>query len=514
MSLKMLALASVAAAGLLVVLLWNPWKHSGSHGGNLTFYCAAGMTKPVQDVVQEYQREYGVTVQVEFGGSGKLLNTLKTVPDRGDLFLAADETYLELARKDGLAAEDLPVALMHPVIAVAKGNPKGVRSIQDLLREDVRVVLANPELASVGKLAKTRFEQAGLWSELMRQKDRYAAKVSTVGTVNEAAQAVSLGAAEAGVIWDALIPQYSGLEGVEVPELRSAEVGITLMVLARTTQPAAALHFARFLTARDKGGFVFAKHGFKPPPDADDWAERPKLNLFSGAMLKPGIEETVKRFEKREGVDVAINYNGCGILVSQMKGMKAVETPGAFPDAYFSCDLSYMEQVRDWFEAAVTISRNDMVLVVKKGNPLGFRSLADLARPGQKLGLAHPVNSALGKLTDELLIKTGERGKVYAAGNTVVHVDAGHMLVNQLRTGALDAIVVYRSNVASNPEILEQHLDLVDLDLPEALATQPFAVAKDSNHKYLARRLLRAILAPETKARFEQIGMQWLAEQP
>ncbi len=45
------------------------------------------------------------------------------------------------------------------------------------------------------------------------------------------------------------------------------------------------------------------------------------------------------------------------------------------------------------------------------------------------------------------------------------------------------------------------------MNLPEAMAIQPYAVAKDSQHKYLMRRLLEAILSPESKKHFVEVGL-------
>ena len=97
-----------------------------------------------------------------------------------------------------------------------------------------------------------------------------------------------------------------------------------------------------------------------------------------------------------------------------------------------------------------------MVLVVPKGNAAGVKPIADLARPELRVGLAHPVNSALGALTDDLLKNLKLHEKVYdpARKHPVVHSDAGHALVNQMRRSP-GSIVVYRSNVLSNPENAE-----------------------------------------------------------
>jgi molybdate transport system substrate-binding protein len=82
-----------------------------------------------------------------------------------------------------------------------------------------------------------------------------------------------------------------------------------------------------------------------------------------------------------------------------------------------------------------------------------------------------------------------------------------------MRAGALDLMIVYRSNVLSNPENAEKYLDMIEMKLPEAVAIQPYAVAKHSQHRYLMRRLLAAILSPSSKERFLKAGFQWMAEE-
>src|SRR5690606_11859985 len=141
----------------------------------LTLFCPAGMLRPVEATIEQYQQEYGVSIRLEIGGSGQLLSKVRTMPNRGDLFLAADTSYIEIARREGLVAEQIPVARMRPVLIVnratqdrltQKGNP--VVGIDDLLRDDLKVVLANPELASVGRVAKDLLTDSGHWESLER----------------------------------------------------------------------------------------------------------------------------------------------------------------------------------------------------------------------------------------------------------------------------------------------------------------------------------------------------------
>jgi ABC-type molybdate transport system substrate-binding protein len=215
-------------------------------------------------------------------------------------------------------------------------------------------------------------------------------------------------------------------------------------------------------------------------------------------MLRPAVEQTLCDFEKRHGVRITRVYNGCGVLVTQMKA-------GGPPDAYFACDTCFVPPVADLFLDPVTVSRNDVVLGVPRGNPKQIRKLDDLARPGLRVGVGHPAQSALGVLTDRLLKQ--ERLDETVRANVKVESPTGDLLINQLRTGSLDAIVAYRSNVQTGGE-----LEAVSLDLPGARAEQPFVVSRTCRYPQLTRQLLEAIRSAESRERFEAAGFHWVAE--
>ncbi len=88
----------------------------------------------------------------------------------------------------------------------------------------------------------------------------------------------------------------------------------------------------------------------------------------------------------------------------------------------------------------------------------------------------------------------------------------GDFLVNQLIAGSLDAVIVYRSNAMSNPENLNKHYDIVELNSPDAIASQPFAIAKSTKHRQLLKRFFDRVASAESKARFESVGFSWKAD--
>src|SRR5262249_28742448 len=212
----------------------------------------------------------------------------------------------------------------------AEGRP--VTSAFDLLRKDLKVVLATDAGASIGKVGRRLLEKLEIWDKLEQRRKGRAGLVSTAGTVNKVAETVALAEGYVGIIWDAVAVQYPAVEVVKAPEFKGVKEQVMIGVVKRSRQPTAALQFARYLTARDRGEAVFARHKYTTIKDADAWAERPEIHLAAGAMLRPAVEDVLKAFAQREGVTITTSYNGCGILVATMNAGKKI------PDAYFACD--------------------------------------------------------------------------------------------------------------------------------------------------------------------------------
>jgi molybdate transport system substrate-binding protein len=255
-------LVILGSLGLLAILLalmyWRPMGRGVAAGGEpLRVYCAASQKVPVDEVARQYERENAVPVQLVYGGSETLLAGIE-LSGRGDIYIPADDSYLEIARKKHLVADVIPITRMTAVIAVRQGNPKGIHALNDLLRPDVVLVQANPDMAAIGKLTRAMLEKAGRWDEFRKHT-----KVLKP-TVNDVANDLTVGTVDAGIVWDATVRQYPKLEMVRVPELDSVTAHVSVGVLRTSTQPEAARRFGAYLADPDKGLRVFVKNGFEP----------------------------------------------------------------------------------------------------------------------------------------------------------------------------------------------------------------------------------------------------------
>lgn len=460
----------------------------------LTVYCAAGLRKPLEAAAQAFQKDQGVEILFQFGGTGTLLSQIR-VAQKGDLLVAADDESVASARKAALICEIIPFAAQTPVLGVKAGNPKGISSFQDLMRDDVKVAIANPESASIGKSVRAA---AGTgWEKL-------AAKVTVMKpTVTEIAADLSLGAVDTAVIWSALTGQFQGIEAVHTPELNARLERASAAVLGCSKQTQAALKFARYLAAPDGGGKAITAAGFQHLP-GDLWSPKPEMVLYSGGVNRPAVETLLGRFATREGVTVTTVFNGCGILCASMKTMGSSDNP-KFPDAYYACDLCFVPPVAEQFPESVLLTETAIGIVVRNGNPKNVRTLADLAQPDLKVGLCNAEQSTLGYMTKGMLKASALWDSVHK--NVVVEVPTADFLINQMRAGALDAALVYEVNV----QPVSEHLNFIPVLHAGAKAVQPFAVRSNTPNRQLALRLLDFLKA--NRQEFEKAGFHWRGDE-
>ena len=502
--------ACALVVGLTFMLRQGPPKHDPGKK-HLVVYCAAGMRVPVDEIAKDYEKKYGVAIELQYAGSNNLLNQLQVNKFAvADLFIAADDFYTDKAVQKGLADETLPIAHQRPVVAVRKDSKKQINTLDDLLSPGISIALADPEQAAIGKAVRTSLENIATngtnrWKQL---EERVTADGVFKPTVTDVANDVRIGAVDAALVWDSTVamPEYAEvLKAVLLPELESDPDLISVAVLRSSPDPTAALRFARFLTARDQGLKTFEKFGTRPV-EGDVWAERPEVSFFCGAVNRRAVEAIVADFQTREGVIVNTEYNGCGILTTQMKAITDQSTKLGFPDVYMACDRYYLDNVKDWFQDDVDVSDVEMVIAVPKGSDK-VSSLADLVKPGIRVAIGQPDQCTIGALSRRMLesenLYQQMKKKQQQDGEVVVEKISSALLVPDVIAGHVDAALVYISDVLPNLD----DVDIIRITTTKNLAVQPFSIARTSDHKYLARRLFRRIA--ESPAAFESAGFHF-----
>ncbi|MCX7664231.1 MAG: extracellular solute-binding protein [Gemmataceae bacterium] len=458
--------------------------------------CAPALEPVIEKAASEFSKETGIQIRIKYDASEVALQQLK-LTGKGDVFIPADESYIKQARSEGYVEQSIPLANMTAVLAVRPNYPKPADQLtwKEVLGKDFRLVTSSTQATAIGKLTKQGLQEIEQWDAFMAKNP------VELGTVKEVLMSIKTGAADGGILWDALLHGHSDIGKVALPELAHIKAQVEAGVCSKSNQRSEARWFIEFLAKPEGGGKFFKQLGYNPPapPTPGESVGPPdgEIILYAGSMLRPALEPIIEEFCKEEKVTVRRIYNGCGILVSQMRS-------GARPDLYVSCDTRFMGEVQDFFEKSVNVSNNQLVIVVQKGNPHDIKSLKDLGKEGLRVGVGHEQQCALGAISKETFIKSG----TYAAvrRNVVVESPTGDLLVNKMLAGSLDAVVAYRTNWLPNTD----KLDAIPVTgIPCAAPIQPAAVGKGARNAALSQKLLEKIRSETSKRIFLENGFGW-----
>ena len=257
-ALPILSLAvGIAACSLLMRVQHTP--HLGD-SPVLRMHCAAGIKNALEPSLEAFTSRTGIHVEVTYGGSGVLLSDFRTRPDGVDLFLAADDEYTRSAKEYGLIDTIVPLAQMRPVIAYEHGNPHHIHGLDDLVHPTLRVALAHPETAAIGKCTKQILTHYGYWDTLRTQA------VVCKPTVNELANDLKLNAVDAAITWDATARQYPEIDFICPPEFHDTKSTVSIGISARTRMLEAAQTLTHDLRDTKRGGVHFEAWGYELIP--------------------------------------------------------------------------------------------------------------------------------------------------------------------------------------------------------------------------------------------------------
>lgn len=176
-------------------------------GQDLNLYVAAGMKIPMDEVISAFQKESGVIVKVNYGPSGGLYTQIQQ-NQPCDLYYSADWLYIEKIEEIGKLEESQKFLKDNLVLVVSSGGKDKVKSMQDLTKEDVSIVIADVQ-APVGVYSENALNSLELMDKL---GDNIKARPSTV---NQVAIMVKENQVDAGLVLST-VASGNELEIVEV----------------------------------------------------------------------------------------------------------------------------------------------------------------------------------------------------------------------------------------------------------------------------------------------------------
>ncbi len=226
--------------------------------------------------------------------------------------------------------------------------------------------------------------------------------------------------------------------------------------------------------------------------------------LFCGAALRPPMDEIIGAFQRRTRVRVRTHYGPSNLLLGQLR-----LAPDAC-DLFLPGDEFYIDEARalGLVAQAHPVAWLVPVLLVAPGNPHNITVLADLARPGLRVGLADERSAAVGRIAPTALAKAGLAMEAVRP-NVVFSAGTAPELGTAVAMGHIDATLVWETVARRHApaEVVEIPPEVNHI-VPLVIGLSPRGAAKPAAREFaeflntdIAREILRAhFLAVEAPA--------------
>ena len=225
-------------------------KETDSESGELMVLCGSSFIEPMEKLCAEFTAETGIKTATSVGGSEDLLPHVK-LKVKGDIYVTHDP-FLDLTRDANALGDHVHVGFVAPVLAVQKGNPKGITSIDDLTKPNLKVALTDPQYSTAGELVFALLEKKGIKDDVLKNvENRLTRGHGDLGTF------LKTQTVDAVIMWNGVAHTFrDSLEVVKTPYEYDQEIRVHIMGLSYTKQGEAAKQFMEF--AKLRGQEIFA----------------------------------------------------------------------------------------------------------------------------------------------------------------------------------------------------------------------------------------------------------------
>ncbi|MFZ3438840.1 molybdate ABC transporter substrate-binding protein [Vibrio harveyi] len=225
----------------------------------LKVYAASSMTNAVNDIAQQFETKYDVTVTPVYGGSSSIARQiLNGAP--ADIFISANSKWMDYLVKSKAVKNDSVTNLVRNSLVLITPKASTIEPFDfsdanawNQALEGNRLALGNPVSVPAGMYAKESLTNLGVWKKLERQ-------IAPAKNVRLALALVERGEAPLGVVYktDALLTDKVKVVG-EFANDTHADIIYPAAIVKDSTQSE---QFFEYLKS-DDAKKVFAQYGFQ-----------------------------------------------------------------------------------------------------------------------------------------------------------------------------------------------------------------------------------------------------------
>lgn len=220
----------------------------------LVILCGSSFPLPMEQLSAGFTDATGIKIVTTVAGSEVFLPQVKTA-EQGDVLVTHDP-FLDLVKEAGKYSDHVQVGFVAPVLAVQKGNPKGLAKIEDLTQEGLKVGLTDPKYSTCGEMVFALLEKKGIKEAVLKNVgNRLTQGHSTLGAY------LKTGTVDAVIMWNGVANTFKdSVDIVKTPYEYDVEQRVHVIGLNYTKQPESLKKFIEFI--RKNAPEIFAEYGY------------------------------------------------------------------------------------------------------------------------------------------------------------------------------------------------------------------------------------------------------------
>lgn len=225
----------------------------------LTVFAASSLTDAFQEMGMAFKARTGVEVVFQFAGS-QVLRTQLEQGAKADVYASASDAQFDPLVKAGLVLNKQGFTRNQLALIVPASNPAGIKSLSDLTKPGVKLVLAQTSVP-VGQYARQVFDNLSKASRTPFAQRALKNVVSEETNVRQVALKVQLGEADAGIVYTTdLTPEVRAkIKTIAIPGKHNVTATYPIGTLKGSQKGAG--QFVNFVVSKE-GQAILKKWGF------------------------------------------------------------------------------------------------------------------------------------------------------------------------------------------------------------------------------------------------------------
>ncbi len=219
----------------------------------LTISVATSLLNPINKIIEEYENENNVKVNVNFGGSGTLKNQIENGADVCAYFSANEKFMNELVDKNMVEKENITVPISNSLVLIKSDKCKyDIKSLEDILKYDVTMAIGQTDTVPAGRYAKESLEKLNIFNKI-KDKLVYGKDVSAVKNYVETSE-VDLGIVYKSDTLDLKNSQFV----LEIPQNTHEKINYTLATINNSEDGKKIIEFINSKSSKE----ILKEYGF------------------------------------------------------------------------------------------------------------------------------------------------------------------------------------------------------------------------------------------------------------